>query len=86
MTWPAEGGFLKGPVEDRALGEKIAKETGIPVAISSAAVAEALRALGAKRTLDTRMPDAAPKLQALAMGQLAGAIDLVVVGADRINR
>jgi maleate isomerase len=45
----AAGGFLKGPVEDRALGERIAKETGIPVAISSAAVAEGLRALGAKR-------------------------------------
>ena len=45
----AAGGFLKGPVEDRALGEKIAKETGIPVAVSSAAVAEALRTLGAKR-------------------------------------
>jgi maleate isomerase len=45
----AAGGFLKGPVEDRALGEKIAAETGIPVAVSSAAVAEALRAFGAKR-------------------------------------
>ena len=45
----AAGGFLKGPVEDRALGERIAKETGIPVAVSSAAVAEGLRALGAKR-------------------------------------
>jgi maleate cis-trans isomerase len=45
----AAGGFLKGPVEDRALGERIAKETGIPVAVSSAAVAEALRAFGAKR-------------------------------------
>ncbi|HEY7655693.1 MAG TPA: hypothetical protein VH881_02410 [Burkholderiales bacterium] len=45
----AAGGFLKGPVEDRALGEKIAKETGIPVAVSSAAVAEGLRVLGAKR-------------------------------------
>jgi len=45
----AAGGFLKGPVEDRALGERIASETGIPVAVSSAAVAEALRALGAKR-------------------------------------
>ena len=45
----AAGGFLKGPVEDRALGEKIAAETGIPVAVSSAAVAEALRTLGAKR-------------------------------------
>lgn len=45
----AAGGFLKGPVEDRALGERIEKETGIPVAVSSAAVAEALRALGATR-------------------------------------
>jgi len=45
----AAGGFLKGPVEDRALGEKITAETGSPVAVSSAAVAEALRALGAKR-------------------------------------
>jgi len=45
----AAGGFLKGPVEDRALGERIASETGIPVAVSSAAVAEALRALGATR-------------------------------------
>ena len=45
----AAGGFLKGPLEDRALGVKIAKETGIPVAVSSAAVAEALHTLGAKR-------------------------------------
>lgn len=45
----AAGGFLKGPVEDRALGARIEKETGIPVAISSAAVAEALRTLGASR-------------------------------------
>jgi len=45
----AAGGFLKGPVEDRALGEKIQNDTGIPVAVSSAAVAEALRAFGAKR-------------------------------------
>lgn len=45
----AAGGFLKGPVEDRALGSKIEKETGIPVAVSSAAVAEALRTLGATR-------------------------------------
>jgi maleate cis-trans isomerase len=45
----AAGGFLKGPVDDRALGERIAAETGIPVAVSSAAVAEALRALGARR-------------------------------------
>ena len=45
----AAGGFLKGPVDDQALGEKMAKETGIPVAVSSAAVAEALRTLGATR-------------------------------------
>ena len=37
----------------------------------------AAKKLGAKLTLDTRAPDAAPKLQALAMGSLAGAIDLV---------
>ena len=45
----AAGGFLKGPVEDRALGARIEQETGIPVAVSSAAVAEALRTLGARR-------------------------------------
>lgn len=38
---------------------------------------EAAKKLGAKLTLDTRAPDATQKLQALAMGQLAGAIDLV---------
>jgi D-arabinose 1-dehydrogenase-like Zn-dependent alcohol dehydrogenase len=37
----------------------------------------AAKKLGAKLTLDTRAPDAVQKLQALAMGQLAGAIDLV---------
>ena len=37
----------------------------------------AAKAQGAKLTLDTRAPDAVQKLQALAMGQLAGAIDLV---------
>ena len=37
----------------------------------------AARKLGAKLTLDTRTPDAIQKLQALAMGSLAGAIDLV---------
>ena len=37
----------------------------------------AARKQGAKLTLDTRTADAAPKLQGLAMGQLAGAIDLV---------
>ena len=38
---------------------------------------EAAKKLGAKLTLDTRAPDAELKLQALALGQLAGAIDLV---------
>jgi len=38
---------------------------------------EAAKKLGAKLTLDTRPPDAAQKLAALAMGSLAGAIDLV---------
>ena len=38
---------------------------------------EAAAKLGAKLTLDTRAPDAAQKLQGLATGQLAGAIDLV---------
>jgi len=38
---------------------------------------EAAKALGAKLTLDTRAPDATPKLAALATGNLAGAIDLV---------
>jgi D-arabinose 1-dehydrogenase-like Zn-dependent alcohol dehydrogenase len=38
---------------------------------------EAAKKLGAKLTLDTRSTDAAQKLAALAMGQLAGAIDLV---------
>lgn len=37
----------------------------------------AAKKLGAKLTLDTRAPDAIQKLQALAMGSLAGAIDLV---------
>jgi len=37
----------------------------------------AARKLGAKLALDTRAPDAIQKLQALAMGSLAGAIDLV---------
>ena len=37
----------------------------------------AARRQGAKLTLDTRAPDAVQKLQALAMGSLAGAIDLV---------
>ncbi|HUN69031.1 MAG TPA: alcohol dehydrogenase [Burkholderiales bacterium] len=38
---------------------------------------DAAKGLGAKLALDTRAPDAAPKLAALAMGNLAGAIDLV---------
>ena len=38
---------------------------------------DAAKELGAKLTLDTRVPDAAQKLAALAMGSLAGAIDLV---------
>jgi alcohol dehydrogenase, propanol-preferring len=38
---------------------------------------DAAKKLGAKLTLDTRAADATQKLQALAMGQLAGAIDLV---------
>jgi D-arabinose 1-dehydrogenase-like Zn-dependent alcohol dehydrogenase len=42
-----------------------------------AAKLEAARKQGAKLTLDTRGPDAVQKLQALAMGSLAGAIDLV---------
>lgn len=42
-------GFLKTPEEDRALAEKITETTGIPAATSSAAVAEALAALGARR-------------------------------------
>ncbi|MBM3366730.1 MAG: zinc-binding dehydrogenase [Betaproteobacteria bacterium] len=37
----------------------------------------AAKKLGAKLTLDTRAPEATQKLQALAMGSLAGAIDLV---------
>ena len=38
---------------------------------------EAAKKLGAKLVLDTRAPDAAQKLQALALGNLAGAVDLV---------
>lgn len=38
---------------------------------------DAAKALGAKLVLDTRVADAAQKLQALAMGNLAGAVDLV---------
>jgi maleate isomerase len=43
------GGFLKTPAEDRALAAKITAATGIPGATSSAAVADALTALGARR-------------------------------------
>jgi maleate isomerase len=45
----AAGGFLKGPVADRQLGEDISRTLGIPVAVSSAALAAALRALGVAR-------------------------------------
>jgi D-arabinose 1-dehydrogenase-like Zn-dependent alcohol dehydrogenase len=38
---------------------------------------DAAKKLGARLTLDTRAPDAAKTLSGLAMGQLAGAIDLV---------
>ncbi|MEW6688711.1 MAG: zinc-binding dehydrogenase, partial [Pseudomonadota bacterium] len=44
----------------------------------------AARAQGAKLTLDTRAPDAAQKLQALAMGSLAGAIDFVGMPATAL--
>ena len=42
-----------------------------------AAKLEAAKKLGARLALDTRAPDAVQKLQGLAMGSLAGAIDLV---------
>jgi D-arabinose 1-dehydrogenase-like Zn-dependent alcohol dehydrogenase len=42
-----------------------------------AAKLEAAKKLGARLTLDTRAPDAVQRLQGLAMGSLAGAIDLV---------
>ena len=45
----AAGGFLKGPEGDRKVGVEIAAATGIPVATSAAAVADALRAVGARR-------------------------------------
>jgi D-arabinose 1-dehydrogenase-like Zn-dependent alcohol dehydrogenase len=44
----------------------------------------AARRQGAKLTLDTRAPDALHRLQALAMGQLAGAIDLVGMPATAL--
>lgn len=43
------GGFLKGPEGDRKVGAEIAAVTGIPVATSAAAVADALRAVDARR-------------------------------------
>jgi maleate isomerase len=43
------GGFLKGPEGDRKVGVDIAEATGIPVATSATAIADALRALGARR-------------------------------------
>lgn len=43
------GGFLKGPEGDRKVGAEIAEATGIPVATSATAIADALRAVGAKR-------------------------------------
>lgn len=43
------GGFLKGPEGDRKVGAEIAAATGVPVATSAAAVADALRAVGARR-------------------------------------
>src|SRR5262245_4106483 len=44
----------------------------------------AARKQGAKLTLDSRAPDALQKLQALAMGSLAGAIDLVGMPATAL--
>ncbi|MCI3951781.1 MAG: maleate cis-trans isomerase [Burkholderiales bacterium] len=43
------GGFLKGPEGDRKVGAGIAEATGIPVATSATAIADALRAMGAHR-------------------------------------
>ena len=42
-------GFLHTPAEDKALAERIARETGIPCATSSRAIVDGLRALGAKK-------------------------------------
>jgi maleate isomerase len=42
-------GFLKGPDDDRALAASLSTATGIPCTTSSSAIADALRALGAKR-------------------------------------
>ena len=56
----------------RALGVK----SVIACDVDEAKLAAA-RAFGAKLTLDTRAPDAVPKLQGLAKGSLGGVIDLV---------
>jgi len=42
-------GFLKGPEHDREVSDEIQAATGIPAAATSAAVADALRAVGATR-------------------------------------
>jgi len=42
-------GFLKTPEDDRALAAALEQETGTPVVTSSAAIVDALRALGAHR-------------------------------------
>jgi maleate isomerase len=42
-------GFLKGPKRDEEVGTEVTKVTGIPCATTSAAVREALQALGASR-------------------------------------
>jgi len=42
-------GFLKSPEEDLALASRLEAETGIPTVTSSAAIVQALRALGAER-------------------------------------
>lgn len=42
-------GFLKSPEDDLALAARLERETGIPTVTSSAAIVEALRALGARR-------------------------------------
>jgi arylmalonate decarboxylase len=43
------GGFLKGQRDDRAMAAAIAHETGIPCVSSASVIADALRAVGAKR-------------------------------------
>lgn len=42
-------GFLKSPEDDLALAARLEAETGIPTVTSSAAIIQALRALGARR-------------------------------------